>query len=182
MSDETLGTTGVMREPPGPMGVRSLPPEPPVEEAPGEVVSSDVLSPASSLRDINLRLRQATVKPKEKSDKLDVKRVLSFHALQNVCYERKFRFMGTAGRFFVTCKLGPEACNCNVCPIWTNESQPVEPAPAKVDNTEIMTAVYKRLLVEGWPEDRAHAFVDIIEGKSEPRDYVVEPLIPRRPL
>jgi hypothetical protein len=29
--------------------------------------------------------------------------------------------MGVSGRFFVTCKLGPEQCNHHVCPVWNSD-------------------------------------------------------------
>jgi hypothetical protein len=47
-------------------------------------------------------------------------RIIPFHVFQDHCDERRFSYMGESGKYFVTCKLGPDHCNHHECPIWNN--------------------------------------------------------------
>jgi hypothetical protein len=46
---------------------------------------------------------------------------IPFNVFQGNCCERRFKYMGKAGHFFVSCALGSDMCNNRVCKIWNSD-------------------------------------------------------------
>jgi len=47
-------------------------------------------------------------------------RLVPFNIFQEHCCERRFKYMGRAGHFFVTCSIGGDMCNNRVCSVWNS--------------------------------------------------------------
>jgi hypothetical protein len=48
-------------------------------------------------------------------------RLIPFNIFQEHCCERRFKYMGRAGHFFVSCSLGSDMCNNRVCQVWNSD-------------------------------------------------------------
>jgi hypothetical protein len=48
-------------------------------------------------------------------------KLIPFNVFQGNCCERRFKYMGKAGHFFVSCALGSDMCNNRVCKVWNSD-------------------------------------------------------------
>jgi hypothetical protein len=57
-----------------------------------------------------------------KSDKNEegIEKIMPFQVFQAHCCERNFLYAGKPRYFNVECRLGPDRCNQNICPIWNS--------------------------------------------------------------
>jgi hypothetical protein len=51
----------------------------------------------------------------------DHRKVVPFPVFQAYCGERRFVYAGVPGKFNVSCKLRPDRCNHDICPIWNSD-------------------------------------------------------------
>ena len=61
--------------------------------------------------------------------------IVPHQVFQAHCGERSFKYAGEPGKFHVSCRLGPDKCNREVCPIWN--SNRVKPINNKEQKQEI---------------------------------------------
>ena len=65
-------------------------------------------------------------------DSKNIMKVVPFPVFQAHCDERKFVYAGSPGKFDVYCRLGPERCNNELCPIWNSDKvQPLDDKPVQ---------------------------------------------------
>jgi hypothetical protein len=52
-------------------------------------------------------------------------KIVPFHVFQSHCDDRHFGYMGTPGKFYVSCKnrlaSQPDKCNFRTCPVWNSD-------------------------------------------------------------